>query len=41
MYPPKIKNKKKEEWIRKDYEHKIPKMDKKVIFVPNQRELFF
>jgi hypothetical protein len=37
----KIKNKKKEEWIRKDLDSKIPKMDKKTLFVPNQKELFF
>lgn len=37
----KTKNKKKEEWIRKDLESKIPKMDKKILFVPNQKELFF
>jgi hypothetical protein len=41
MEPPKIKNKKKEEWIRKDLENKIPKVDKRILFVPNQKELFF
>lgn len=41
MEPPKIKNKKKEEWIRKDLQSKIPKADKKILFVPSQKELFF
>lgn len=41
MEPPKIKNKKKEEWIRKDLQSKIPKEDKKILFVPSQKELFF
>lgn len=41
MEPPKIKNKKKEEWIRKDLQNKIPKADKRILFVPSQKELFF
>lgn len=36
-----IKAKKKEDWIRKDVEHKIPKLEKKTIFIPSQDELFF
>lgn len=41
MEPPKTKNKRKEEWIRKDLDSKIPKVDKRKLFVPNQKELFF
>lgn len=36
-----MKNKKNEEWIQKDTKNKISKLSKKVIFVPNQKELFF
>jgi hypothetical protein len=36
-----MKNKKNEEWIQKDSKNKIPKLSKKIIFVPNQKELFF
>lgn len=36
-----IKAKKKEDWIRKDLESKIPKLDKKIVFIPSQDELFF
>ncbi|WP_279386387.1 hypothetical protein [Flavobacterium aquariorum] len=36
-----MKNKKYEEWIQKDTKNKISKLSKKVIFVPNQKELFF
>lgn len=32
---------KKEDWIKKDWKNKIPKMDKKVVFVPRQKELSF
>lgn len=41
MEPPIIKNKKKEEWIRKDVESKIPKLDRNILYVPRQKELFF
>lgn len=41
MEPHKIKKKRKEEWIRKDVESKIPKLDKKIVFIPSQDELFF
>lgn len=37
----KIKTKKKEDWIQKDIESKIAKLDKKSLFVPSQKELFF
>lgn len=36
-----MKNKKRGEWIQKDLKNKIPKGDKKIIFVPSQKELFF
>ena len=32
---------KKEDWIEKDWKNKIPKLDKKVIFIPSQKELNF
>jgi hypothetical protein len=35
------KNKKKEEWIQKDLKSKIPKPDKKTLFVPRKNELTF
>jgi hypothetical protein len=41
MEPHRIKTKKKEEWIQKDLESKIPKLDGKTPFVPSQDELFF
>lgn len=41
MKPHRIKTKKKEEWIQKDFERQIPKLDRKKIFVPSQNELFF
>lgn len=41
MEPKEIKTKKKEEWIQKDFERQIPKLDCKIIFVPHQDELFF
>lgn len=31
----------KEEWIKKDLKSKIPKLDKKTIFVPRKTELNF
>jgi len=31
----------KEDWIKKDWKNKIPKIDKKVVFVPRQKELSF
>lgn len=31
----------KEDWIKKDWKNKIPKMDKKVVFIPRQKELSF
>jgi hypothetical protein len=37
----KNKKKKKEEWIQKDLKSKIPKLDKKTIFVPLKNELTF
>jgi hypothetical protein len=36
-----MKNKERGEWIQKDLKNKIPKVDKKIIFVPSQKELFF
>jgi hypothetical protein len=41
MEPHRIKTKKKEDWIQKDFESKIPKLDKKTLFLPSQDELFF
>lgn len=41
MEPHRIKTRKKEEWIQKDVKSKIPKLDRKTIFVPSQNELFF
>lgn len=41
MEPHRIKTKKKEDWIQKDLKNKIPKLDRKTIFVPSQDELFF
>lgn len=41
MVPFKKNKEKKEEWIQKDLESKLPKLDRKKIFVPNQKELFF
>jgi hypothetical protein len=32
---------KKEEWIKEDLKSKIPKLDRKTIFVPSQNELTF
>jgi len=32
---------KKSDWIEKDWKNKIPKIDKKVVFVPRQKELSF
>jgi hypothetical protein len=40
MQPKLLKNKK-ETWIQKDIASKIPKLDKKTIFVPLQNELPF
>ena len=36
-----FKTQKKEDWIQKDFERQIPKLDRKKIFIPNQDELFF
>ncbi|SDW34418.1 hypothetical protein [Flavobacterium degerlachei] len=36
-----LKRKRKEEWISKDMKSKIPKLDKKTIYVPLQNELPF
>jgi hypothetical protein len=36
-----MENKKNKEWIQKDTKSKIPKLNRKTIFVPNQKELFF
>jgi hypothetical protein len=36
-----MKNKIKEEWIQKDLKNKIPKLSKRIIFIPSQKELFF
>lgn len=33
--------KKKENWIRKDFENKIPKLDRRTIFIPRQSEMTF
>ena len=41
MKPHRIKTKKKEEWIQKDFELQIPKVERKKRFVPSQNELFF
>jgi hypothetical protein len=30
-----------EEWIQKDTKSKIPKLNRKTVFVPSQKELFF
>jgi hypothetical protein len=35
------KKNKKEEWIKEDLKNKIPKLDKKIIFVPCKNELNF
>ncbi len=35
------KNKKNGEWIQKDMKNKIPKLEKKSVFIPRQNELFF
>jgi hypothetical protein len=37
----KIRKRKKEDWIEKDLKSKIPKLDPKIIFIPNQNELPF
>jgi hypothetical protein len=31
----------KEDWIKKDLKSKIPKLDKKTIFIPRKNELTF
>jgi hypothetical protein len=36
-----VKKIKKEDWIKKDWKNKIPKIDKKVVFIPRQKELNF
>jgi hypothetical protein len=36
-----IKKLKKEDWIEKDLKNKISKIDKKIIFIPSQKELNF
>ncbi|MFV8270132.1 hypothetical protein ACNQGP_09390 [Flavobacterium sp. GT2N3] len=41
MEPHRIKTKKKEDWIHKDLENKIPKLSGKILFIPGQDELFF
>jgi hypothetical protein len=41
MKLPKIKSKKKEDWIEKDKKRMIPKLDKRKIFVPSLNELTF
>ena len=41
MKPHRIKTKKKEEWIQKDFERQIPKLDREKIFVPIQKQKFF
>lgn len=35
------KNKIKEEWIKKDWKSKIPKLEKKTLFIPRKNELTF
>lgn len=37
----KAKNKKKEDWIQKDLEHKIRKLKTKTVFVPKYNEFYF
>jgi hypothetical protein len=37
----KMRKRKKEEWISKDLKSKIPKLDKKTIYIPLQKELPF
>lgn len=41
MEPAKQYKGKKEEWISKDWKSKIPKLDKKTIYIPKRDELFF
>ena len=41
MKPHRIKTKKKEEWIQKDFERQIKKLDRKKIIIHSQNELFF
>ena len=35
------KKTKKEDWIKEDMKNKIPKLDKKTLFIPRQKELNF
>jgi len=37
----KMRKRKKEDWISKDLKSKIPKLDKKTIYIPLQKELPF
>ncbi len=37
----KLFKRKKEEWISKDWKSKIPKLDKKTIYIPKREELTF
>jgi hypothetical protein len=37
----KRRKRKKEEWVSKDLKSKIPKLDKKTIYIPLQKELPF
>lgn len=37
----KNQNRKKEDWIKKDFESKIPKLDRTKIFIPCQKNLPF
>ncbi len=41
MEPTKKYKRKKEEWITKDLKSKIPKLNKKTIYVPKRNELNF
>jgi hypothetical protein len=41
MGPNKVSHKKKEEWIQKDLKSKIPKLNKKTVFIPSLKELYF
>jgi hypothetical protein len=37
----KLRKQKKEEWISKDLKSKIPKLERKTIYIPLQKELPF
>jgi hypothetical protein len=41
MEKTKNKSKNKEEWIEQDLKSKIPRIDKKTIYIPSENELHF